>query len=64
MDNKNKKGKEIKIRCTEVMRRKLLSICKVTGKTITAVIEDLITAEYDKNKKYHAQYYADLEKKV
>ena len=59
-----KKSKEIKIRCTEVLFRKLLAICAVSGKTKTAVIEDLIFAEFEKNKKYSAQYYADLEKKV
>lgn len=60
MNNK----KWITIRASEVLFRKLTAICKTTGKTKTAVISDLISAEYDKNKKYEKWYYADLEKKV
>lgn len=59
---KNNKTREVKIRCTETLFRKLLAICKVTGKTRTAVIEDLIASEFKKNMKYSNQYYADLNK--
>lgn len=58
------KTKNIKIRCTEVLCRKLLAICAVTGKTRTAIIEDLISAEYERNKKYAAQYCADLGREI
>lgn len=54
------KTREIKIRCTEVLFRKLLAICAVTGKTKTAVLEDLIYAEYDSDSRYSKQYLADL----
>lgn len=62
--NKKLKNKIIQIRCTETLLRKLLSICVVTGRTKTAVIEELICTEYEKNKKYETQYYTDLEKNV
>lgn len=57
---KHKKNKELKIRITEPMLRKILAICTVTGKTKTAIIEDLIIQEFKKNKKYEEQYYANL----
>lgn len=59
----NKKHR-IETRISEVLLRKLLAICAVSGKTRTAVIEDLILAEYEKNKKYKDRYYADLERGV
>lgn len=58
------KNKHVKIRCTEVLFRKLMAICAVTGKTRTAVLEDLISAEYEKDRRYSTQYYADLEHDV
>lgn len=58
----NKKKRWISIRASEILFRKLAAICKATGKTKTAVIADLIFAEYDKNKKYEKWYYADLDK--
>lgn len=61
--SKNKK-RWISIRASEIMFRKLVAICKVNGKTKTAVILDLIASEYEKNKKYEWQYYADLDKEV
>lgn len=64
MNKKSRKSKEIKIRCTEVMLRKLLAICAVNGKSKTATIESLISEEYNRDKKYEIQYYANLEKKV
>lgn len=57
MRNKNR---EVRIRCTEVLLRKLLAICAVTGKTRTAVIEDLIFAEYERDSRYSKRYIADL----
>lgn len=59
-----KKTREIKIRCSESLFRKLVAICKITGKTKTSIIEDLIHSEYEKDKRYEKKYYADLEKKV
>lgn len=61
---KMKKSKEIKIRCTESIFRKLLAISKVTGKSRTAVITDLINLEYERDRRYSIQYYADLDKKL
>lgn len=63
MGSKNK-TKRIELRCREVLFRKLLAICAATGKTKTAVLEDLICAEYDKKKSYEQFYYANLDKKV
>lgn len=64
MDKKRNKNRTIHMRTTELINRKLMAICSVTGKTKTAVLEDLISTEYGRNKKYDAQYYADLEKKL
>lgn len=60
----DKKKRWISIRASEILFRKLVAICKATGKTKTAVIVDLIFAEYDKNKSYEKWYYADLDKKI
>ena len=59
-----KKRNRIEIRVSELIFRKLAAIVSVSGKTRTALIEDLIEAEYEKNKKYRDKYYADLEKKM
>ena len=59
-----KKSKAIKIRCSEILFRKLSAICAVTGKTKTAILEELIMTEYDRNKKYSDQYYMDLDKEI
>lgn len=58
----NKKKWRINIRISEMMLRKFLAICAVNGKNRTKMIEDLISAEYDRNKKYGTQYYSDLDK--
>lgn len=59
-----KKRNRIEIRVSELIFRKLAAIVAVSGKTRTALIEDLIETEYEKNKKYRDKYYADLEKKM
>lgn len=64
MTKKSRKNKEIKIRCTELVLRKLLAICAVSGRTKTSVIEDLISGEYDRDKRYETRYYADLEGRI
>ena len=56
------KGNRVEVRVSELIFRKLAAIVAVSGKTKTAVIEDLIGAEYEKSKKYRDRYYADLEK--
>lgn len=61
--NKNK-TRWIGFRATEILFRKLVAISRVTGKSKSAIISDLICAEYDKNKKYERWYDADLDKKV
>ncbi len=61
---KYKKDHEVKIRVTEIMLRKLTAICSVTGKTKTAVIEDLILKEFKKNKQYEDRYYLNSEVKI
>lgn len=61
--NKGNK-KWITIRVSEGLVRKLVAICKATGKTKTGVLIDLINTEYEKSTKYEKWYYADLEKKV
>lgn len=58
------KTKNVAIRLGEVCFRKLLAICKVTGKSKTGLIRDLINAEYEKNKKYEAWYNADFGEKM
>lgn len=58
----SKKKWRINIRISEGILRKFLAICKVNGKNRTKMIEDLISAEYDRQKKYGAQYYSDLDK--
>lgn len=60
----NKKRFRITIRTTEMLLRKFLAICAVNKKNRTQMIEDLISAEYDRNRKYTTQYYADLLKNV
>lgn len=59
-----KKDRKLQIRCDETFLRKLLAICAETGRSKTAVIEDLVTSEYAKNKKYERWYYANLDKNV
>ncbi len=61
MKNKNCR---VNLRLNEVIMRKLLAICRVKNATKTAIIEDLIKVEYEKNRKYSDIYYQDLEKKV
>lgn len=61
--NKGNK-KWITIRVSESLVRKLVAICKATGKTKTGVLTDLINTEYEKNTKYEKWYYANLEEKV
>lgn len=59
----NRKKRRIYIRASEILFRKLVAICKATGKTKTAVIADLILAEYNReSKKYSKYYFEDLEK--
>lgn len=61
----NKKKRRIYIRASEILFRKLVAISKATGKTKTAVIADLIFAEYDReSKKYSRYYYEDLDKEL
>lgn len=60
----NRKNRFFKMRMSEVLFRKLVAISKATGKTKTAIIEDLLSAEYDNNKKYEKWYYADLDRRV
>lgn len=61
----NKKNRWISIRVSEILFRKLVAICKATGKTKTAIIEDLIIEEYDRKKqKYEKWYYSDLNKEA
>lgn len=62
--DKAKKSREIKIRCTEILFRKLLAISRVTGKNKTSIVSDLISAEYEKDGRYSIQYLADLDKKL
>lgn len=59
-----RKNRWISMRASEILFRKLVAICKSTGKTKAAVLADLITSEYNKNKKYEKWYYADLDKEV
>ena len=51
MASKNK-TRRIEIRCREMLFRKLWAICQVSGKTKTAVVEDLIGKEFDRKKAY------------
>lgn len=60
----NCKKRWISIRASEVLFRKLVAICKITGKSKTTVISDLIETEYKKDKKYESWYYKDLNKEV
>lgn len=60
----NKKKRWVTIRASEILFRKLIAICKTTGKSKTAVIADLIFAEFERNKKYQSWYDADLDKEV
>lgn len=61
--NKNK-TRRIEIRCREMLFRKLWAICQVSGKTKTAVLEDLICKEFDRRKAYQQFYDANLLKKL
>lgn len=54
------KTREVTIRLSELAFRKLVAICKVTGKSKTGLLRDLILLEYEKNKKYEAWFDADL----
>lgn len=59
MVSKNK-TRRIEIRCREILFRKLWAICQVSGKTKTAVLEDLICNEFDRRKAYQQFYDANL----
>lgn len=59
----NKKCR-ISIRLSESLKRKLLAICDVTGKTQTSIIEDLILLEFRHDKKYEDRYYSNLNREV
>ena len=59
MASKNK-TRRIEIRCREMLFRKLWAICQVSGKTKTAVLEDLICKEFDRRKAYQQFYDANL----
>lgn len=61
---RNNKLWRINIRVSETILRKFLAIMAVNGKNRTNIIEDLISAEYDRNKKYETQYYSDLNKNI
>lgn len=63
MESKNK-PRRVEIRCREVLFRKLWAICHVSGKTKTAVLEDLISKEFDSKKAYQQFYDANLLKKL
>lgn len=63
MESKNK-PRRVEIRCRELLYRKLWAICKVSGKTKTAVLEDLISKEFERKKAYQQFYDANLLKKV
>lgn len=58
------KTKRIGIRLSSVLFRKLVAICKINKKSKTAIIEELILSEYEKNKKYEEWYYNNLDKEV
>ncbi len=47
----------IGLRISKSTLNKLLSICSVTKKTRTAIIEDLILKEFSKRKEYEQAYY-------
>ena len=55
MSSKNK-TRRVEIRCREALFRKLWTICQVSGKTKTAVLEDLISKEFDRKKAYQKFY--------
>ena len=59
MESKNK-PRRVEIRCREVLFRKLWAICQVSGKTKTAILEDLICKEFDRKKAYQQFYDANL----
>ena len=54
------KTRRVEIRCREMLFRKLWAICHVSGKTKTAVLEDLIGKEFDSKKAYQQFYDANL----
>lgn len=64
MSKDQNKTKRIGIRLSSILFRKLIAICKVTGKSKTTIIEELILSEYEKNKKYEEWYYHNLDKEV
>lgn len=49
---KDKKTKRIDVRLSEMVFKKLLAICGVTGCSTTRTIENLIENEYRKDSKY------------
>lgn len=57
---RNNKDRVVTIRVSDLLFRKILAICKVTGKSKTGLIRDLILQEYEKNKKYEAWFSADI----
>lgn len=59
MIKKPRKIRFIDIRCTDLLFKKLMAICAETGKTRTAVIEDLINKEYDNNKRYEKRFMTE-----
>lgn len=59
MATKNK-TREVHFRCQELLFRKLWAICQASGKTKTAVLEDLICKEFDRRKAYQQFYDANL----
>ena len=63
MASKNK-TRRVEIRCREILFRKLWAICHVSGKTKTAVLEDLIGKEFDSKKDYQQFYDANLLTKI
>ncbi len=56
------KRNRLNIRISDIVERRLLAICEVTGKTKTKVIEDLIASEYNKKREYNDQYYKILDR--
>lgn len=63
MESKNK-PRRVEIRCRETLYRKLWVICHVSGKTKTAVLEDLICKEFDRKKAYQQFYDVNLLTKI
>lgn len=59
MVSKNK-TRRVEIRCREILFRKLWAICQVSGKSKTAILEELICKEFDRKKAYQQFYDANL----